>query len=237
MEAAMVSDEICSAILQWRFFTACPLLLAALTCNAKSPDATDESATGGSAPASSNWHYRDYLLYNAPPSATAFNNMSPVAQISIAEFRSHPNVDSGESTRKLLLSAGFDNRADWESIRYGLGLFANLPEEGQFHFNLYVRPNAQRPGFRWRLQPTGLPITADSGHQNWSIGGFVDYGRGRDGFHDRISVAPQLILNLSPLFHLPGDAQASVQYAYWRSTMDNDAPQNLALQMALRWRF
>ncbi len=233
----MVSNEIRNAILQWRFFTACPLLVAALTCNAKSPDATDDANAAGTIATSPNWNYRDYLLYNAPPSAAAFNAMAPVAQISIGEFLRQRSIKSDETTRKLLLSAGFDNRADWESIRYGLGLFANLPASGQFHFNLYLRPNAQRPGFRWQLQPTGLPIATDTGHQSWSIGGFVDYSRGREGLHDRVSVAPQLILNLSSLLHLSGDAQASVQYAYWRSAMDNDAPQNLALQMALRWRF
>lgn len=232
----MAGDEIRNAILQWRFFTACPLLVAALTCNAKSPEGDDGNTVAANSTQPS-WQYRDYLLYNAPPSAAAFNNLSPSAQISIAEFLRRQNVDSGETTRKVLLSASFDNRADWESIRYGLGIFANLPEAGQFHFNLYVRPNAQRPGYRWQLQPTGLPINSDAGQQNWSIGGFVDYARGNAAVHSRISVAPQLILNLSPLFHLPGDAQASVQYAYWRSTMDNDAPQNLALQMALRWRF
>lgn len=233
----MVGEEIRNAILQWRFFTACPLLVAALACSAKSPDAVEEGNASEANPAQPSWQYRDYLIYNAPPSAAAFSNLSPSAQISIAEFLRRQDVGAGEATRKLLLSASFDNRADWESIRYGLGIFANLPEAGQFHFNLYVRPNAQRPGYRWQLQPTGLPIASDPGHQRWSIGGFVDYSRGHDRTHSRISVAPQLILNLGPLLHLPGDAQASVQYAYWRSTMDNDAPQNLALQMALRWRF
>lgn len=234
----MVSDEIRNAILQWRFFTACPLLVAALTCNAKSPDATDDIDPVKSNPTLPDWHYRDYLLYNAPPSAAAFSNIGgATAQISIGELLRRRNIDPGDNARRLLLSASFDNRADWESIRYGLGLFTNLPESGQFHFNLYVRPNAQRPGFRWRLQPTGLPIATSAGHQIWSIGGFVDYGRGRDGLRDHIGVAPQLILNLSSLLRMPGDAQASVQYAYWRSTVDNDAPQNLALQMALRWRF
>jgi len=233
----MVSNEIRNAILQWRFFTACPLLAAALTCNAKSPEIAAGSNTDVITTSSPGWNYRDYLLYNAPPSATAFSRQSRTAQISIVELLHRQNIDSGEATRKLLLSASFDDRAEWESIRYGLGLFGNLPESGQFHFNLYVRPNAQRPGYRWQLQPTGLPIATNPGHQNWSIGGFVDYSRGHDGARNRISVAPQLILNLSPLLHLPGNAQASVQYAYWRSTMDNDAPQNLAWQMALRWRF
>lgn len=233
----MVSDEFRNAILHWRFLTACPLLAAALACNAKSPESADDNSAADASSAQPSWRYSDYLLYNAPPSVTAFGNLSPSAQISIAEFLQRQNVDSGETTRKLLLSASFDNRADWESIRYGLGIFANLPEAGQFHFNLYVRPNAQRPGYRWQLQPTGLPIATETGRQNWSIGGFVDYSRGRDGVHSKVSVAPQLILNLSPLLHMPGDAQASVQYAYWRSTMDNDAPQNLALQMAFRWRF
>lgn len=232
----MVSEEFRNAILQWRFFTACPLLVAALTCNAKSPDGNDDAGSPAS-PSSSNWHYRDYLAYNALPSNATFNSMGPVAQISIGDLLKRQDVDSDSSSRRLLLSAGFDNREDWESIRYGLGLFANLPEAGQFHFNLYVRPNAQRPGYRWQLQPTGLPLAADPGHQIWSIGGFVDYGRGREGLRDRISVAPQLIINLSSLLHLTGDAQASIQYAYWRSSIDNDAPQSLAMQMALRWRF
>lgn len=233
----MVSDEIRNAILQWRFFTACPLLVAALTCHAKSSETANDVSAAEATSASPSWHYRDYLLYNAPPSITTFSGLSPGEQISIAEFLQRPSTGSDAAARKLLLSASFDTKADWESIRYGLGLFANLPESGQFHFNLYVRPNAQRPGYRWQLQPTGLPITTEPGHQNWSVGGFVDYSRGHYGVRSRISVAPQLILNLSPLLHLPGDAQASIQYAYWRSTIDNDAPQNLALQMALRWRF
>jgi hypothetical protein len=233
----MDGNGIRNAILQWRFFTACPLLVAALTCHAKTPDAADEIDPVKSSPTLPEWHYRDYLLYNAPPSTTGFSNIGATAQISIGELLRRRDIGIGDNARRLLLSASFDNRADWESIRYGLGLFTNLPESGQFHFNLYVRPNAQRPGFRWRLQPTGLPIAASAGHQIWSIGGFVDYARGRAGVRERIGVAPQLILNLSPLFHVPGDAQASVQYAYWRSALDNDAPQNLALQMALRWRF
>ncbi len=233
----MVSYEIRNAILQWRFFTACPLLVAALTCNARSPDEAEDANIVETKPSSlPNWHYRDYLLYNALPSAALFGTPGPIAQISIGEFLRRQNADAGE-TRKILLSASFDTRADWESIRYGLGVFANLPEAGQFHFNLYVRPNAQRPGYRWRLQPTGLPIAANAGHQNWSIGGFVDYARGRDGLRNRIGVAPQLILNLSPLLNIPGDAQCSVQYAYWRNSLDEGAPQKLALQLALRWRF
>lgn len=233
----MARDEIRNAILQWRLFTACPLLAAALACHAKSAEAADAADTIEANAMIPNWHYRNYLLYSAPPTPATFSNMGATPQITIGEFLHRDSIDSGETTRKLLLSAGFDNRADWESIRYGLGLFANLPESGQFHFNLYVRPNSQRPGYRWQLQPTGLPITPSTGHQNWSVGGFVDYGRGHEGVRDRIGVSPQLILNLSSLLRLPGDAQASVQYAYWRSTMDNDAPQNRALQMALRWRF
>jgi hypothetical protein len=237
METAMVSDEIRNAILQWRFFTACPLLVAALTCHAKSPDETDRANASKANATIPNWHYRDYLLYSAPPSAISFNGPGVTTQISIGELLQNHHIDSANGARKLLLSANFDRRADWESIRYGLGLFANLPESGQFHFNLYVRNNAQRPGYRWQLQPTGLPIATSTGHQNWSVGGFVDYSRGRAGLHDRIGVSPQLILNLSPLLHLPGDAQASIQYAYWRNTLDNYAPQNRALQMALRWKF
>jgi len=229
----MGSNGIFNAVSQWRLLTTCPLLAAALACHLESAEASTSDATISLA----NWRYRDYLLYSAPPSFASFNNVGASTQISVGELLRRRNMDPDDTGRKVLLSAGFDNRTDWESFRYGVGLFSNLPESGQFHFNLYVRPNAQRPGFRWQLQPTGLPIAANAGHQNWSIGGFVDYGRGRQGLHERIGVSPQLILNLSPLLHMPGDAQASIQYAYWRSAVDNDAPQNRAVQMALRWRF
>lgn len=227
----MDGDEIRFAIAQWRSLATCPLLAAILTCSSECAHADDDSAF------TPRWNYRDYLLYSAPPSPATFSRTTSVTQISVAALLEQGNIDSGRTAKNLLLSAGFDARAEWESIRYGLGFFTNLPEAGQFHFNLYVRPNAQRPGYRWQLQPTGFPIAADAGHQTWSIGGFVDYGRSSHGQSARVGVAPQVILNLSPTLHLPGDAQASIQYAYWRSTLDNDAPQNRALQMALRWRF
>jgi hypothetical protein len=231
MEVAMGKENFCSAILQWRSLTACPLLAAALACHVEAADAEENTTPIAS------WHYRDYLLNNAPPSFATRNSTGVMTQIGVAELLQQRNIDANSNIRKLVLSAGFDNRADWESFRYGVGLFAPLPESGQFHFNLYVRPNAPRPGYRWQLQATGLPVSADAGPQRWSVGGFVDYGRGRDGLRSRIGVAPQLILHLSPLLHMPGEAQASVQYAYWRSAFDNDAPTCRAMQMALRWQF
>ncbi|PTU29047.1 hypothetical protein [Stenotrophobium rhamnosiphilum] len=227
----MLDDDIRILVAQWRSLATYPLLVAALTCSAKCAHAADNST------ATPRWNYRDYLLYSAPPSPAMFGHPQNMTQISIGQILQQRNINSGGAARNLLLSAGFDTRADWESIRYGLGFFTNLPEAGQFHFNLYVRANAKRPGFRWQLQPTGLPIVSESGHQNWSVGGYVDYSRAQRGQSTRVGVAPQLILNLSPTLHVPGDAQASIQYAYWRSTLDDDAPQGRALQMALRWRF
>ncbi|TXI02508.1 MAG: hypothetical protein E6Q76_15305, partial [Rhizobium sp.] len=69
----MVSDEIRNAILQWRFITACPLLVAALTCSAKSSDSNDDAGMSSTPSPSASWHYRDYLLYNALPTATMSN--------------------------------------------------------------------------------------------------------------------------------------------------------------------
>lgn len=227
----MGSDDIRYAITQWRSLAACPLLAALLTCSAECAYADDDTVV------TPRWNYRDYLLYSAPLSPTTFSRTPSMTQISVAELLEHSTFDSSGAPKNLLLSAGFDTRAEWESIRYGLGFFTNLPEAGQFHFNLYVRPNAKRPGYRWQLQPTGFPVAADAVHQSWSIGGYVDYGRASRGQSARVGVAPQLIVNLSPALHLPGEAQASFQYAYWRSTLDNEVPQNRALQMALRWRF
>lgn len=227
----MGSDDIRFAITQWRSLATCPLLIAFLTCSSECAHADDDIVI------TPRWNYRDYLLYSAPPSPAIFKPVTGMTQISVGAFLKQGNINSAAAAQNLLLSAGFDTRADWESIRYGLGFFTNLPEAGQFHFNLYVRPNAQRPGYRWQLQSTGFPIVAEAAHQIWSIGGYVDYGRASHGQSARVGVAPQLILNLSPALHLPGDAQASLQYAYWRTTLDNEVPQNRALQMALRWRF
>lgn len=229
----MITDDIRILLTPWRALAGYPLVAVALGCCAQSARADD------AAPETSRWQYRDYLLYSARPSLNTFNPTLHAAQINVGDFLQTKNLGVSSAADHLSLSASFDTRADWESIRYGLGVFTNLPQSGQFHFNLYVRPNAKRPGFRYQLQTSELLIATNSGHQNWSIGGFVDYGRGgrHEDQHTRIGVAPQLLLNLSPLFKLPGDAQASVQYAYWRSAMDDDAPQNRALQMALRWRF
>jgi nucleoside-specific outer membrane channel protein Tsx len=225
----MVSDEVRVMFTQWRRLAACPLLAATLACNARCADAAE-----GDAPATA-WRYRDYLLYSAQPSPATFGNTAANPQVSIGDLLQRRDASFGAAPH-LLLSAGFDDRADWESIRYGLGLFANLPESGQFHLNLYVRPNAQRPGLRWQLQPTGLPLVTSASHQNWSVGGFLDYGRGRGGLSN-VGFAPQLTLNLRRLLHLQGDAQASVQYAYWRSDLDDDRPRDRALQAALNWQF
>ena len=195
------------------------------------------SAADESVPAS-DWRYHDYLRYSAAPSSTAFSNVLIAGpQISLTDLLPH-QARMPEAHRNLMLSASFDTRADWESIRYGLGVFANLPDEGQFHFNLYVRPNAQRPGLRWQLQPDGLPMTGNATRHLWSIGGFLDYGRGRAGLHSSIGFAPQLIVNLGPVLGLPGDAQASFQYAYWRSDTGADPFEaRRAIQATLAWRF
>jgi len=227
----MIRSEFRMFVAPWRSIAGYPLIAVVMTCCAQSACADDNGSE--LAP----WRYRDYLLYSAPPSLSAFRPIIEITPVKVGDFLHRRNIDSGSASSHLLLSAGFDTRADWESIRYGLGVCADLPESGQFHFNLYVRPNAQRPGLRWQLQPTGLPIVTSAGHQNWSIGGFVDYSRAHDDQRGRVGIAPQLILNLSPLLQLPGDAQASVQYAYWRSTLDTDAAQNRALQLALRWKF
>lgn len=231
----MVSEEIRNAIPPWRFFTACPLLAAVLICSAESADAADAGTPN------TEWDYRSYLRYSAAVAPASFNSVAIATQISVATLLRQRGADPGD--QRLILSASFDDNTAWESLRYGVGLCANLPEAGQVHFNLYVRPNATRPGLRWQLQPAGLPIITDDSRPTWSIGGFVDYSRSHDEAgqhnHNRLGIAPQLILNLGPLLHVPGDAQASFQYAYWRSEAQADAalPQSRAMQMALRWRF
>ena len=226
----MGRDRIEVVDARWRSCAAWALFVA-LACITPCTHAAD-----GDTPATS-WRYRDYLLYSGAQPAPIFDSgLLAGPQISIAELL-RQNDRSFGAMHNLILSAGFDNRADWESIRYGVGLFACLPESGQFHFNLYVRPNAQRPGLRWQLQPTGLPTVNDSGHRLWSIGGFLDYGRGRAGLHSSIGFAPQLIVNLGTLLQWPGDAQASLQYAYWRSDLGDDRTSRRALQAALIWHF
>lgn len=215
----------------WHWSVACSLLACVCIGNAASALAAD-----GDAPIAA-WQYRDYLRFSSTqPLSVTDSTWLASTNINIGGLL-HPQDLRDSVSRKLVFSAAFDNRAAWESIRYGLGMFADLPDAGQLHFNLYVRPHAQQPGLRWQLQPDGLPFASDAKRRLWSVGGFLDYGRDRRGLHSSIGFAPQLIVNLSPLLHLPGDAKASLQYAYWRSDAADTPDSGRALQATLTWGF
>jgi len=125
------------------------------------------------------------------------------------------------------------------NLRAGVGLDIDLPEAGNLHLNLlpprsHVHNAAQ--GLRWQLSADDSGDTA----RIWSLGGTLDRVSSGDKpgetGEQRLTVTPQLVLDVDALAGMKGDARMMIQRAQWR---DSQSGEDLGQvwQVNLRWRF
>ena len=125
------------------------------------------------------------------------------------------------------------------NLRAGIGLDIDLPDAGNLHLNLLppksnVGPSAQ--GLRWKLSADDIGNTG----KLWSLGGTLDRVRSSDGpgepGEQKLTVTPQLMLDVDALAGMKGDARLMIQRAQWR---DGQSGEDLGQvwQVNLRWRF
>jgi hypothetical protein len=120
------------------------------------------------------------------------------------------------------------------TLRQGAALDLALPDVGSLHLNLF----AKRKPRHWALNPDAQ---AEGPQRAWSLGASVEMVKvgepGERHAQRSLSIAPQLVLDLDRLLGAPGQLDATVQYAHWRSPDDDRAYGGPVAQATIRWKF
>ncbi len=138
---------------------------------------------------------------------------------------------------ELLRAQTWYLHSERSSLRSGIGLNIELPDDSGMFLKLVPNDDPTGQGVRWELF-----ADADDGQQALKLGGCLDMiGRPEDprrefDKHD-FELTPQLVLDVDDLTGMPGTAQLRLERSGWRTRDHYRVGDDPVWQLTVSWRF